>query len=351
MSLALDIFSIRRDLRRRLLLFRRHVSGLLRFPDPLAGCTRLTKADNLGLGLIVLGLLPQADGLLGALKLVAVWVLVQLAGATVAQLIARALRRKGPDRHERPPGLRHRPRLLVLAVAGWTIAAREAFASVVGYVAYGLLLSLVWVRLFAVDVALTEAAIGSGVTGVLLISAAVAAARTEAPAAAERPGIVLRVLAGALCAVVAAALAAVVLLMPDPGATLAPEAAEHLDELGVGNPITAVLIAYRSFDTMLEKVVLILAVIGVWSLAPDRTWGGAAGPRRAQRPEGALAFLAQMLPPLGIRRRHPHRLGRRQRAGRRLPGRRDPRRHGVDRHDGATGRSAPRSARAGCGWR
>ena len=62
--------------------------------------------------------------------------------------------------------------LLVLAVAGWTIAAREAFASVVGYVAYGLLLSLVWVRLFAVDVALTEAAIGSGVTGVLLISAA-----------------------------------------------------------------------------------------------------------------------------------------------------------------------------------
>jgi uncharacterized MnhB-related membrane protein len=49
---------------------------------------------------------------------------------------------------------------LVLAVAVWTIAAREAFAAVVGYVAYGLLLSIVWVRLFAVDVALTEAAIG-----------------------------------------------------------------------------------------------------------------------------------------------------------------------------------------------
>jgi multicomponent Na+:H+ antiporter subunit G len=55
----------------------------------------LTKADNLGLGLIVLGLLPRADGLLGALKLIAVWVLVQLAGATAAQLIARAVRRKG----------------------------------------------------------------------------------------------------------------------------------------------------------------------------------------------------------------------------------------------------------------
>ena len=190
--------------------------------------------------------------------------------------------------------------VLVLAVAGWTIVAREAFASVVGYVAYGLLLSLVWVRLFAVDVALTEAAIGSGVTGVLLISAAVRLRRTEAPAMAERPGVVLRIAAGALAAVVAAALAAVVLLLPDPGATLAPDAGRHLDELGVGNPITAVLIAYRSFDTMLEKVVLILAAIGVWSLAPDRHWGGAAGPRRIARPEGALAFLAQLLPPLGI---------------------------------------------------
>ena len=62
--------------------------------------------------------------------------------------------------------------LLVFAVAAWTIFARGAFAATVGYVVYGLLLSLVWIRLFAVDVALTEAAIGSGVTGVLLIGAA-----------------------------------------------------------------------------------------------------------------------------------------------------------------------------------
>ncbi len=61
---------------------------------------------------------------------------------------------------------------LVFAVAAWTVFAPGAFAATVGYVVYGLLLSLVWIRLFAVDVALTEAAIGSGVTGVLLISAA-----------------------------------------------------------------------------------------------------------------------------------------------------------------------------------
>lgn len=66
--------------------------GLLRFPDSLTRLHALTKVDNLGLGLIVLGLLPQVDGLLGALKLVLVWLLVQLASAMAAQLIARVAR-------------------------------------------------------------------------------------------------------------------------------------------------------------------------------------------------------------------------------------------------------------------
>ncbi len=68
--------------------------GLLRFPDSLSRLHALTKADNLGLGLIVLGLMPQAGSLLGALKLLAVWLLVQLSGATVAQVVASALRRR-----------------------------------------------------------------------------------------------------------------------------------------------------------------------------------------------------------------------------------------------------------------
>ena len=63
--------------------------GLLRFPDAPSRLHALTKADNLGLGLVVLGLLFQAEGLLSALKLVAVWLLMMLAGATVTQLIAR----------------------------------------------------------------------------------------------------------------------------------------------------------------------------------------------------------------------------------------------------------------------
>jgi len=66
--------------------------GLLRFPDALSRLHTLTKADNLGLGLVVLGLLFQVEGPFAALKLISVWLLTLLAGATVTQLIARTAR-------------------------------------------------------------------------------------------------------------------------------------------------------------------------------------------------------------------------------------------------------------------
>jgi multisubunit Na+/H+ antiporter MnhB subunit len=189
---------------------------------------------------------------------------------------------------------------LVFAVAAWTIFAPGAFAATVGYVVYGLLLSLVWIRLFAVDVALTEAAIGSGVTGVLLIGAAARLRGAEKAAGEKSLTGLPRVFTAALCILVTLALAWVVLLFPDQGPSLAPQSMQHLPETGLGNPVTAVLIAYRAFDTMLEKVVLVLAVVGVWSLAADRYWGGAPGEPRAEWPEPTLALLAQVLAPLGI---------------------------------------------------
>ena len=72
--------------------------GLLRFGDTLSRVHALTKADNLGLGLIVLGLLPLADSPADALKLVLIWALVLLGGTTAAQLVASAVRRD-----QRPP--------------------------------------------------------------------------------------------------------------------------------------------------------------------------------------------------------------------------------------------------------
>ena len=65
--------------------------GLLRFPDALSRLHALSKADNVGLGLITLGLLPLAGDFGTAGKLAALWLVVQLSGAAVGQLLARAL--------------------------------------------------------------------------------------------------------------------------------------------------------------------------------------------------------------------------------------------------------------------
>jgi multisubunit Na+/H+ antiporter MnhB subunit len=103
-----------------------------------------------------------------------------------------------------------------------------------------------------------------------------------------------------LSAVVAAALAACVLALPVPAPTLAPQVAANIAATGVGNPVTAVLLAFRAMDTLLEAIVLIFALIGVWSLAPDRVWGGHPGARYDADPDGILAYVARILPPIGI---------------------------------------------------
>jgi multisubunit Na+/H+ antiporter MnhB subunit len=187
---------------------------------------------------------------------------------------------------------------IVLGVAAWVVAVREVFSAVVGYVAYGLLLAIVWVRLYAPDVALTEAAIGSGVTGVLLVTASTRLGGL--PMGSAAPGAALKVAAAILSALVAGVLAAAVLYLPDPAPSLAPEADKALAATGLGNAVTAVLIAYRSFDTMLEKVVLVLAIVGVWSVAPDRFWNGAPSPLGPAAPDAALVFLARVLAPIGV---------------------------------------------------
>ena len=69
--------------------------GLLRFPDIYTRLHALTKADNVGLGFIVSGLVLQADSLTTALLLVFIWLLVMLAGASGAQLVAQAALQHG----------------------------------------------------------------------------------------------------------------------------------------------------------------------------------------------------------------------------------------------------------------
>jgi multisubunit Na+/H+ antiporter MnhB subunit len=99
---------------------------------------------------------------------------------------------------------------------------------------------------------------------------------------------------------VTAALALAVLTLPDPAPSLAAEVAADIASTGVANPITAVLLAYRALDTLLEAIVLVIALIGVWSLAPDAAWGGRPGPRHHGDPNGIFAYFARLLPPVGL---------------------------------------------------
>jgi multisubunit Na+/H+ antiporter MnhB subunit len=189
---------------------------------------------------------------------------------------------------------------LILALAIFTIVARDLFAAAVGFLAYGLLLTLAWVQLHGVDVALIEGAIGGGLTGALVIGTSARLRGTEAATRAERCAAPTRAIAAVVAGGVATALAVCVLVLPVPAPTLAPQVEENIAATGVGNPITAVLLAFRGMDTLLEAIVLLLALIGVWSLAPDRVWGGRPGPRYDADPDGMLAYVARILPPIGI---------------------------------------------------
>jgi multicomponent Na+:H+ antiporter subunit G len=73
--------------------------GVLRFPDVYTRVHALTKADNLGLGFVVIALMPSAGTIAGALKLLLVWGLVLAASATSGHLVARRARARGvaPD--------------------------------------------------------------------------------------------------------------------------------------------------------------------------------------------------------------------------------------------------------------
>jgi multicomponent Na+:H+ antiporter subunit G len=93
MSVVLDLFTVL-AVGLGVFFFVAGTVALLRFPDSLSRLHALTKADNLGLGLVVLGLIPRAGSPLAALKLIVLWALVQLGSATAAQMIGGALRRR-----------------------------------------------------------------------------------------------------------------------------------------------------------------------------------------------------------------------------------------------------------------
>ena len=76
--------------------------GMLRFPDVYTRLHALTKADNLGLGLIVFGLDCQAESLFEIAKLFIVWGLVMLSSTTCCHLVAQVAIAAGISPWRRP---------------------------------------------------------------------------------------------------------------------------------------------------------------------------------------------------------------------------------------------------------
>ncbi|WP_290650656.1 hydrogenase subunit MbhD domain-containing protein [Aquisalimonas sp.] len=153
--------------------------------------------------------------------------------------------------------------LIIAALAWRCVTVRDLFQAIVTFIVLGLMLALSWTRLDAPDLALAEAGIGAGLLGVLLLSTW-RVVRDAGPDQGEGPPPSPWVRTAAAVGSIALGTAfAVVLHTVEVDSDRAGGLAlESLGEAGVEQPVTAVLLNFRSYDTLLELGVLLMALIG-----------------------------------------------------------------------------------------
>ncbi len=157
---------------------------------------------------------------------------------------------------------------LSLLGAAAAILLRDVLNAIIAFAAFSFGIAAAWVLLAAPDVALTEAAVGAGITTVFFLVTIAKTVRPGGDGLFERiqwrPLVVVTVLVGALLATVGS--------LPAVGAADAPVATSPITEYylgnaytetGVENAVTAVLAAYRGFDTFGEATVVIAAGVAV----------------------------------------------------------------------------------------
>lgn len=180
--------------------------------------------------------------------------------------------------------------LLVLGCGSLTTA--DMRRAVMLFIGFGLLLALIWVRLRAPDIALAEAAIGAGLTGALLLAAL--RDQAEVASAKSTSGTVGSILLTALSGGLAIVLGFTYIHAIDrsDAIRLADDVHANLEISGVSNPVTAVLLNFRAYDTLLELAVLLAAVLGILALGGARMTHAPSGP--------VLSSLTRWLVPLII---------------------------------------------------
>jgi multisubunit Na+/H+ antiporter MnhB subunit len=193
------------------------------------------------------------------------------------------------------------PLALALLWLAWTLLhSRDLFRAAVLFIAFGLLMALAWVRLHAVDIALAEAAIGAGITGALLLSTlrwmSEDTRREEDGGGGNAAHGGIRVSSSASLNILLVLIPAVLIgwalwSLPVPNPSPMSQVFSNMERSGVSNPVTAVLLNFRGYDTLLEIAVLFLALLGVWSL------GTVDAPDQAQDAGPFLTALVRILLP------------------------------------------------------
>jgi multicomponent Na+:H+ antiporter subunit B len=160
---------------------------------------------------------------------------------------------------------------LLVFVAGCalaTAALRDVLGSIIAFSAYSLGIAVVWVFLRAPDVGLTEAAVGAGVMTILFL---VTIAKTGRPSD-ERTFEQVDYGAAVVAVTLVVALSTTLFALPPVGAAdsavVTDDVTRHYlenayKETGVQNAVTAVLAAYRGFDTLGEAVVVYAAGVSL----------------------------------------------------------------------------------------
>ncbi|UYV36152.1 DUF4040 domain-containing protein [Rhodobacteraceae bacterium D3-12] len=153
--------------------------------------------------------------------------------------------------------------LVVTAIA--IVVTNRLFVTAMLAGMFSLLSALLFVALDAVDVAFTEAAVGAGISTVLMLGTMALTSRVEKPSTRSPllPLLVVFMTGGALIYGT--------LDMPNFGVPDAPPqthvSPDYLqkspEQIGVPNVVTAVLASYRGYDTLGETAVVFTAGIGV----------------------------------------------------------------------------------------
>lgn len=158
--------------------------------------------------------------------------------------------------------------LFIVVVALAVARLRHLFAAVMLFAIFSLLSAAVFVSLDAVDVAFTEAAVGAGISTILML-ATLSMTHTR-----EEREHRLKPLAWVAAVAAGAVLIYGTLDYPEVGDPRAP-AHQHVaprylqasgDEIGIPNVVTSVLASYRGYDTLGEVTVIFTAAIGVLCL-------------------------------------------------------------------------------------